>query len=122
MITAAHTLIYADDPVAARAFFRDVLELPFVDDGEGWLIFRLPPGELGVHPTHDGGPATDTVRLSLVCDDVTATVSELAARGSVIDAPPTDRGFGIVTTITVPGGVTLDLYEPKHATAFDLEA
>ena len=121
MITAVHTLIYAEDPVAARAFFRDVLSLPCVDDGEGWLIFKLPPGELGVHPTEGTGTATDTCRLSLVCDDIESTVSELVERGAVIDAPAVDRGFGIVTTITVPGGVTIDLYEPRHATAFDLK-
>ena len=121
MITAVHTLIYADDPVAARAFFRDVLQLPCVDDGGGWLIFQLPPAELGVHPTEGGTVQADTMRLSLVCDDVVATVAELTERGAVIDAPPVDRGFGRVTTITVPGGVTLDLYEPRHATAFDLE-
>jgi predicted enzyme related to lactoylglutathione lyase len=121
MINAVHTLIYAEDAVAARGFFRDVLDLPVVDDGDGWLIFKLPPGELGVHPVDGGRPRTDTVRLSLMCDDIAATVSDLVARGARIDEPVVDRGYGLVTTITVPGGVTLDLYEPHHATAFDLE-
>ena len=121
MITAVHTLIYADDPVAARAFFRDVLELPVVDDGDGWLIFKLPPAELGVHPTMDEGPPTDTMRLSLMCDDVEATVAELAAKGVEVLSPVTNAGYGMVTTLRVPGGVTLDLYQPRHTTAYDLK-
>jgi len=121
MITAVHSLIYADDPVAAREFFRDVLELPVVDDGGGWLIFQLPRAELGVHPTEGGAVPSDTMRLSLMCDDVESTMAELTARGADVIAPIADRGYGLVTTIRVPGGVTLDLYEPKHATAFDLD-
>lgn len=121
MITAVHNLVYADDPVAARAFFRDVLELPVVDDGDGWLIFKLPRAELGVHPTMDDGPPTDTMRLSLMCDDVEATVAELAAKGIEVLSPVTNAGYGMVTTLRVPGGVTLDLYQPRHTTAYDLE-
>ncbi len=120
MITSVHTLIYADDPAAARAFFNDVLGLPVVDDGDGWLIFKLPPAELGVHPAMDDGRGTDTMRLSLMCDDVAATAEDLAAKGVEFTTPIEDRGYGLVTTLRVPGGVTLDLYEPHHATAYDL--
>lgn len=120
MITSVHTLIYAEDPVAARAFFRDVLQLAVVDDGDGWLIFKLPPGELGVHPTMEGGLPTDTMRLSLMCDDIAATVRDLTAAGATFLGEVTDQGYGLVTTVRVPGGVTLDVYEPRHATAFDL--
>ncbi|HUD69054.1 MAG TPA: VOC family protein [Acidimicrobiales bacterium] len=121
MITSVHTLIYADDPDAARAFFRDVLDLAVVDDGGGWLIFRLPPGELGVHPTDTGGPETGTTKLSLMCDDIERTVTELRAKGAAVSEEISDRGYGLVTSITVPGGVELDLYQPTHATAFDLK-
>jgi predicted enzyme related to lactoylglutathione lyase len=120
MITAVHTLIYADDADAARAFFRDVLGLEHVDDGGGWLIFKLPPGELGVHPLHEGSAPSGTTQLSLMCDDVEATAAQLAAKGAVVNGPATDRGYGLVTSLTVPGGVTLELYQPTHATAFDL--
>jgi predicted enzyme related to lactoylglutathione lyase len=120
MITSVHTLTYADDPAAARAFFRDVLGLPVVDDGDGWLIFKLPPAELGVHPTMPDGPATNTMRLSLMCDDVESTAKDLAAKGVEFISPITDQGFGLVTTLRVPGGVTLDLYQPRHTTAYDL--
>jgi predicted enzyme related to lactoylglutathione lyase len=120
MITSVHTLIYAQDPDMARAFFRDILDLEVVDDGDGWLIFKLPPGELGVHPTDASGPPTGTTKLSLMCDDVERTASELAAKGAVLSGEISDHGYGLVTSITVPGGVELDLYEPRHATAFDL--
>ena len=120
MITSVHTLIYADDPAAARAFFRDVLRLPVADDGDGWLIFKLPPAELGVHPTEGGVVPTDTMRLSLMCDDVERTLAELQSKGVEALTPIEDRRYGLVTTIAVPGGVSLDLYEPRHATAWDL--
>jgi predicted enzyme related to lactoylglutathione lyase len=121
MLTSVHSLIYADDPAAARDFFRDVLEFPVVDAGDGWLIFKLPPGELGLHPTEGGTVPTGTMKLSLMCDDIETTTKELAARGVEVLSGPTNQGYGIVTTLKVPGGVTIDLYQPRHATAFDLE-
>lgn len=120
MLTAVHTLIYADDPDAARAFFRDVLEYPVADAGDGWLIFKLPATELGVHPT-DANVATNTMKLSLMCDDIEATVAELEKKGVEVLGPPVDRRYGLVTSIRVPGGVELDLYQPLHPTAFDLD-
>jgi predicted enzyme related to lactoylglutathione lyase len=120
MITAAHTLIYAEDPSAAREFFRDVLSFPVVDDGDGWLIFKLPPAELGVHPTEGGTVPPDTMRLSLICDDVAATLAELQQQGVEALSPIENCGYGLVTTLKVPGGVTIDLYEPRHKTAYDL--
>jgi predicted enzyme related to lactoylglutathione lyase len=120
MITAAHALIYADDPVAARKFFQEVFGLPTIDAGEGWLIFKLPPAELGVHPT-DGGPiSSNTMRLSFICDDIETTTAELAAKGAEILSAPVNAGYGTVATIKVPGGATVDVYQPRHATAFDL--
>jgi predicted enzyme related to lactoylglutathione lyase len=120
MITSVHTLIYADDPAAARAFFRDVLDLPVIDDGGGWLIFKLPPAELGVHPTEGGTVPTNTMRLSLMCDDLRATLAALEAKGAEVRGGVVDAGYGLVATLLVPGGVTVDVYEPRHATAFDL--
>lgn len=117
MITAVHTLVFADDAEAARAFFRDVLGLPYVDAHDGWLIFRLPPGELAVHP--GDAPRHE---LSLVCDDVDATVRELAARGVEVLGPVEDRGFGRLARIRVPGAGELSVYQPSHPTAYDLPA
>jgi predicted enzyme related to lactoylglutathione lyase len=118
MILAAHTLIYADDPVAARQFFQEVFEFPTVDAGEGWLIFKLPPAELGVHPTDGGGYASNTMRLSFICDDIEATVRDLTAKGVEVLSGPTDAGYGVFATLKVPGGVTVDIYTPRHATAY----
>jgi catechol 2,3-dioxygenase-like lactoylglutathione lyase family enzyme len=89
MITALHTLIYADDPMAARAFFRDVLQFPFMDEGGGWLIFKSGPSELGVHPSsweHEGqrGSTSQIFDVSLICDDLEQTMAELQARRTLL--------------------------------------
>ncbi|MFE9555471.1 VOC family protein [Streptomyces sp. NPDC006692] len=118
MINGAHTIIYANDAEAARAFFRDVLGLPHVDAGGGWLIFKSPPGELAVHPTdpHSAG----RTELFLMCDDLTATVADLKAKGVEFTTDVTEQRWGLVTSIAVPGAGTVGLYQPKHDTAYDL--
>ncbi|MFF1833501.1 VOC family protein [Streptomyces sp. NPDC058231] len=114
MINGAHIIVHSQDPEADRAFFRDVLEYPHVDAGGGWLIFKLPPAEVAVHPA-DGS----SHELFLMCDDVTATVEELSAKG-VECTPVTDAGWGIRTGIRLPGGGELGLYEPRHEKAYEL--
>jgi catechol 2,3-dioxygenase-like lactoylglutathione lyase family enzyme len=116
MIVGAHVIIYSKDAEADRAFFRDVLGYPHVDAGGGWLIFRLPPGEMAVHPT--GGDAAH--ELYLMCDDVAATVADLAAKGVEPVRPVEDQGWGLLTAIRLPGGGELGLYQPRHPTAYDL--
>lgn len=112
-ITGAHALLYTPEADALRAVFRDVFSWRHVDAGDGWLIFALPPAELGVHPSED-----DTHHeLSLLCDDIAATKSELEAKGIEFAGDPTDMGFGIGVTMRLSGGVEVLLYEPKHATA-----
>jgi predicted enzyme related to lactoylglutathione lyase len=111
MITALHTLVYADDPVAARDFFRDVIGWPHVDTGGGWLIFKSGPSELGVHPA-DGGPQKH--EISLVCDDIDATVSELTAKGAEFTRQVRDDGWGLTIDLQVPGGPTVMLYQPRY--------
>jgi catechol 2,3-dioxygenase-like lactoylglutathione lyase family enzyme len=122
MITGTHAIIYADDADKARAFFRDVLELPNIDAHGGWLIFKLPPAELGIHPV--GGPATDVPgghhELYLLRDNVEATVADLTAKGVEFTAPIEDQGFGLLARLRVPGAGEIGLYQPKHATAYDL--
>ena len=120
MIIGAHTIIYAEDAEATRAFFRDVLELPNVDAHDGWLIFALPPSELAMHP-----PAPDTHQhgrheLYLMCDDIHATMEALAAKGVEFTGPVSQQSFGLMTGIRVPGGGELGLYEPRHALAIGL--
>ncbi len=116
MITAAHAIVFAEDAAAARAFFRDVLALTSVDAGDGWLIFRLPPAELGVHPADPGSPA-GSHELYLMCDDITATVAELRGKGVEVVGDVTDQGWGLLTSLRIPGGGTIGLYQPRHPTA-----
>jgi len=122
VITASHAIIYASDPEAARAFFRDVLALPYVDAHGGWLIFKLPPAELGIHPAGDaqGALRSGGHQLWLMCDDLQATVAELRGRGAEIADEVTEAGFGRFVSVRVPGAGDIGLYEPRHATAYDL--
>ena len=125
MITAVHTLVYADDADAARAFFRDVLGWPHVDAGDGWLIFKTGPSELGVHPTSDdhGGQAWSTHQhheISLMCDDLEQTMAELTAKGVEFTSPIRNAGFGLMTTLSIPGAGEMMLYQPRHPVAYDL--
>ena len=112
MIAGAHTIVYADDPQAARTFFRDVLGFPAVDAGDGWLIFALPPGEVAVHPGE--GSAAGGHELFFMCRDVEATVAELERRGVEFTAPISDEGYGLLTRFRIPGASEIGLYEPRH--------
>jgi predicted enzyme related to lactoylglutathione lyase len=114
-ITGVHTLLYTSEPDAVRAVLRDVFGWRFVDEGGGWLIFALPPAEMGVHPAE--GPSGAHHQVSLMCDDITATVADLAARGVEVRGAPNDQGWGVTTTLVLPGGLEMMLYEPRHATA-----
>ncbi|HEY0485957.1 MAG TPA: VOC family protein [Mycobacteriales bacterium] len=120
MITGTHAILYADDADAARAFLRDVLGLANVDAGGGWLVFRMPPAELGVHPAADLGAPGGRHELYLMCDDLTATMADLTAKGVEFTSPVTDAGWGLLTTLRVPGAGQLGLYEPRHAVAYDV--
>jgi hypothetical protein len=104
----------ATTPTRPRAALVKVLETRTVDAGGGWLIFTLPPAELAVHPAQEGGGRAE---LYLLCDDVTATVTALQAEGIEIARPISDQGWGLLTAITLPGGVELGLYQPRHPTA-----
>jgi hypothetical protein len=115
MFTGSHVIIYSRDADADRTFFSDVLDYPHVDAGGGWLIFKLPPGEVAVHPT-DGAQSHE---LYLMCDDINATVERLAAKGVTCSAV-TDQGWGLLTSIRLPGGSDLGLYEPRHPRATEL--
>lgn len=115
MINGVHALIYSRDADRVRAFFRDVLGRTAVDAGDGWLIFALPPAELAVHPTD--GPGHH--ELYLMCEDIEQTIEELGER-DVSCSPVEDQGWGLVTSLRLPGGDQLGLYEPRHDTAIAL--
>jgi catechol 2,3-dioxygenase-like lactoylglutathione lyase family enzyme len=110
VITGAHAIVYSRDADADRAFFRDVLGFPSVDAGGGWLIFALPPAELAAHPSDAGGRH----ELCLMFDEIESTVAELQAKGVEFTTPVSDQGFGRLTSLKLPGGSELGLYEPRH--------
>ena len=116
MFKAAHVIIYSQSADADRVFLRDALGLPYVDAGGDWLIFKLPPAELAVHPTE--GPPTH--ELYWMCDDVEATLERLVNAGATIASPVTDQRWGRIARIALPSGTRLAIYEPNHATAYDL--
>ena len=110
MISGAHSIIYSSNPDADRAFLRDVLKLPHVDVGGGWLIFGLPPAEVAVHPS-DGN---DVHELYLMSDDIEGFAGEMAAHG-IGCGPVLDRGWGLLVELSLPGGGKLGVYQPRHA-------
>jgi hypothetical protein len=117
-ITGTHMLFYTSEPEALRAMLRDVFGWKHVDAGEGWLIFALPPAELGVHPAE--GPTYDSGmrhQISLMCDDIRKTVVELKGKGVTVKGEPEDEGWGITVTLALPGGCDVMLYEPRHPVA-----
>jgi predicted enzyme related to lactoylglutathione lyase len=124
MINGIHALLYSRDVDAARGFLRDVLSLPSIDIGGGWLVFAGPPAELAVHPLgdDDGDGPEGGMQLYLMCDDIKATVEELESKGVEITKPVRDEGYGLFTALRVPGGGELALYEPLHPTALGLTA
>ena len=109
MIGGAHAMIFTKDEAADRAFLRDVLELPHIDSGGGWLIFKLPPTELGVHSGENGFH-----QLYFICDDVEAFVARMREKG-VETQPISEESWGRATGVTLPGGGTLGIYQATHA-------
>jgi catechol 2,3-dioxygenase-like lactoylglutathione lyase family enzyme len=113
VFTGAHVIIYSREADADRAFLLDALGLANVDAGDGWLIFKLPPAELAIHPT-EGEPKHE---LYFLCDDIDATLATLAANGATRKGDVTDQGWGLLATVGLPSGTELALYEPRHPTA-----
>src|SRR4051794_23872255 len=109
MITGAHAIIYSANPDADRAFLRDVLKLTHVDVGHGWLIFGLPPSEIAVHPAE----TNDRHELYLLCDDIEAFVTAMKTHGVSCGAVQ-DQRWGLLSQLTLPGGGTLGVYQPRH--------
>ena len=119
-IVGAHMLLYTSEPEALRATLRDVFGWKHVDAGEGWLIFKLPPAELGVHPAE--GPTYESGmrhQISLMCDDIQATIRELRAKGIRVEGEPEDEGWGISVMLNLPGGMQMLLYQAQHPVAFN---
>jgi len=127
LITAIHLLIYSDDPVATRSFFRDVFSWSFVEEPDvpGWLIFKSGPSEMGAHPTHQvhEGVTYDAPRhheIFFMCDDLARTMADLENKGVEFSGSVEERDFGSTVKLKVPGADDITLYEPRHPTAYDL--
>jgi catechol 2,3-dioxygenase-like lactoylglutathione lyase family enzyme len=116
VINGSHVIVFSRDADADRAFFADVLEQPHVDAGGGWLIFKLPPAEVAVHPS-EGSVECD---LYFMCDDVEETVRDLRDKGVQFTQEISDERWGRVTRFRLPGGSEVGLYEPRHPRATDL--
>ena len=109
MIKGVHAMFYAPNASELRAFIRDNLGFPFTDVGDGWLIFDVPEGEVGCHPADKSYHG-----ISFYCDNIEQTVAELKNRGVEFTSEVIDAGFGFVVTFAMPGGVKVELYEPKY--------
>jgi uncharacterized glyoxalase superfamily protein PhnB len=116
VITASHVIVFSADPESDRQFLVDVLDQPHVDAGGGWLIVKLPPSEIAVHPSD--GPSSQA--LYLICDNLDTTMHDLAAKGVTFTGDVSEQRWGRVTGIRLPGGGELGLYEPRHPLAADL--
>jgi predicted enzyme related to lactoylglutathione lyase len=110
VITGVHAIVFSEQAEQVRSFFSDVLGLSSVDAGGGWLIFALPPAELAVHPA-DGNARHE---LYLMCDDIQATLAELAAKGVAASREVTDQGWGLLSAIRLPDGEEFPIYQPRH--------
>jgi catechol 2,3-dioxygenase-like lactoylglutathione lyase family enzyme len=111
MITGAHVILFTPEADALRSVFRDALGWKHVDAHDGWLIFALPPAEIAAHPSVEG----DTHhQLHFMCDDLASTTDELRAKGIEIRGEPEEHDWGVATTMVLPGGVEVMLYEPRH--------
>jgi catechol 2,3-dioxygenase-like lactoylglutathione lyase family enzyme len=110
MLTGLHTIVFTREADKVRAFFRDVLELPYVDTGGGWLIFAMPPAELATHPTDGEGHH----ELYLMCDDIEQTLADLRGKGVEVAREVSDEGWGLLAAIRLPDGGELPIYQPRH--------
>lgn len=114
MIRGVHTMFYSSQAEALRAFLRDQIGFRATDVGDGWLIFDLPEADMGCHPTDGESPPSGTADISFYCDDIHETVRELEAKGVEFVRPIEDHGYGLVTYFRAPGGLELQLYQPRY--------
>jgi predicted enzyme related to lactoylglutathione lyase len=110
VINGVHAIVFSAEAEKVRDFFADALGLSSVDTGGGWLIFALPPAELAVHPVE----GESRHQLYLMCDDIRATLAELAARGVEVAQDVSDEGWGLLAAIRLPDGSEFPIYEPRH--------
>ena len=117
MINGSHVILFSADPEADRAFFADVLGHAHVDAGGGWLIFKLPPAEIAMHPA-DGPPSQE---LYFLCDDLDATMTDLRGKGVEFTQDVSEERWGRVSRMRLPSGAEVGIYEARHPRATDLD-
>jgi hypothetical protein len=118
-IVGAHMLLHTPEPEALRTVLRETLGWDYVesnDPPDGWQIFALPPAEVAVHPS-EGDTAH---QICFMCDDLEQTMAELRDKGLELRGEPLDEGWGITTTLLLPGGVEVLLYQARHRSPLDL--
>lgn len=115
MIKGLHAMFYSSQANELREFMRDKLGLNGTDVGDGWLIFNAPEADIGVHPTDGNDVASGTADISFYCDDINQTIEELRSRGVEFTQEVEDHGYGFVTHFNVPGGFSVQLYQPKYS-------
>ena len=116
MITGMHAIVFSPQAEKVRQFLADVLDLPSVDAGGGWLIFALPPAELAVHPSDGAGHH----ELYLMCDDIRATLDDLRGKGVEVAREVSDQGWGLLAAIRLPDGSDFPIYQPRHPSPLTL--
>lgn len=114
-IIGTHLLFYTPEATKARSILADAFGFDNVDIGDGWLIFRLPPAELAIHPSD----SATSHAISFMCDDIDSTIADLRAKGLDVEGPPVEMGWGIAATAELPGGVRVMIYEPRHPLGID---
>jgi hypothetical protein len=122
MINGVHLLLYSSDPASDQAALNDVLASVSVPAGDERLIFALPPSEIATHggdftQRHAGHDLPGAV-LYLMCDNLNATIEELKTKG-LRHTEVANTEFGIKTTIVLPSGGEMGLYQPSHETAIE---
>jgi len=119
MIKGVHAMFYSSQADELRAFLRDKLGFPFTDVGGGWLLFDVAEVEVGVHPSDEAAAHSRAGMhaISLYCDDIESTMSGLRAKGVAFQGDVSDQGYGLVTQLDLPGGVSIQLYQPKYQNA-----
>jgi hypothetical protein len=110
MINGAHIIIYSRDAEADKNFIKSILKFQYVDVNNGWLIFKLPPAEVAVHPSDEN----DLHEFYLMTDSLDSEIKTLKKEGVECDSV-TQQGWGRSTRLKLPGGGSLGLYEPRHA-------
>jgi hypothetical protein len=116
MFNGSHVILYSRAADEDRAFIRDHVGLANVDAGDGWLIFKLPPAEIAVHPTGD----ESKFEFYFMCDNIDEALERLATAGAKVSRPTSDEGWGLLAEITLPSGTPIALYQPTHPVAYDL--